>query len=308
MGVARLIETTFRGAAGQSARSEVTTSIREPAAWPADPGQPRPYDALVNRVWTALLIALTAVVLGGVVYVVGHNPKVPQAGQTPGYTPPPQTAPVAQASSPSPSRSAAASPGGDAGSSSASAASSTATLIAFVGDDYTHGLGSSGGSTTLPAQVATALQVHEKSFYTDNGGYAQAGTTGQTYADLVSAVIAAHPDVVVVTGGRNDRADDPSTLTSRAAALFTALHQGLPSAVLVAVAPWWGDSAQPAALQGVATAVQQGITAVAGTYLNLPDPLYGHPSWMADAADPNDQGYHAIAESLEPKLAALLPG
>ncbi len=120
-------------------------------------------------------------------------------------------------------------------------------------------------------------------------------------------MIAAHPDIVVVSGGRNDRADDPSTLASKATALFAALRQGLPSATLIAVAPWWGDSAQPAVLQQVATSVQQAVTAAGGTYLNLADPLFGHPDWMANAADPDDAGYHAIAESLEPKLQALLP-
>jgi lysophospholipase L1-like esterase len=267
----------------------------------------RPYDVFVNRVWTGLVIALTAVVLGGVVYVVGHNPRVPQAGQTPGYSPPTQTS--TPPATPSTSPSAPTSPVADNSSpgTPVSTGSTNATLIAFLGDDYTHGLGGSGGSATFPAQVAATLHVQERSFYVDNGGYAKSGASGQAYADLVSAVVAAHPNVVVVTGGRNDQADDPSTLTSRATALFSALRQGLPDAVIVAVAPWWGDSAQPAVLQGVATSIQQAVTAVNGTYLNLPDPLYGHPSWMADAADPNDQGYQAIAESLEPKLQPLLP-
>jgi lysophospholipase L1-like esterase len=46
---------------------------------------------------------------------------------------------------------------------------------------------------------------------------------------------------------------------------------------------------------------------VGGTYLDIPDPIHGHPGFMADAADPNDRGYAAIAAALEPQLALLLP-
>ena len=262
---------------------------------------------MVNRVWTALLIALTAAVMGGVVYVLGHNTKVPQAGQTPGFTPPVTQPITSTETTPSTSPATPVSSGVAATTSSSSSTAHTTTLIAFLGDDYTHGLGGSGGSATFPALIAMALNVRQQSFYLDNAGYAKSGNNGKTYADLVSAVVAAHPDIVVVSGGRNDRADDPSTLASKASALFAALHQGLPDAKLVAVAPWWGDSSQPAVLQTVGTDIRDGVAAAGGTYLDLSDPLYGHPSWMANAADPNDQGYQAIAQSLEPKLQALLP-
>jgi hypothetical protein len=45
--------------------------------------------------------------------------------------------------------------------------------------------------------------------------------------------------------------------------------------------------------------------AVGATYLNVPDPIRGHPGEMANAANPDDAGYAAIAKALEPKLAPL---
>jgi lysophospholipase L1-like esterase len=271
----------------------------------------------VNRVGTAFLIALTVIVLGGVVYTLGHNTRVPEAGQTPGYTLPAEpTEPVGAtnfttSSEPTPSVTATASSSSSstAASSAASISSGvdeTAPLVAFLGDDYTHGVGGSGGAATFPALVAATLHVRQQSFYLDNAGYAKTSSSGKTYADLVAQVIAARPDVVVVTGGRNDRADDPGTLASGATALFAALHAGLPNAEIIAVSPWWGDSAHPAVLQSLGTAVQHGVTAVGGNYLNLSDPLFGHPEWMANAADPNDLGYQAIAASLEPNIEGLL--
>ena len=260
----------------------------------------------MNRVLTALLMVATVAVLGGVVYLLTHNPTVPEAGQTPGYTPSAGLPTSAVASGSSSGSSTPAPTGSASFSSSADAASST--LIAFVGDDYTHGVGSSGPATTFPQLVSAALKVPVKTFYSDDAGYAKAGSSGQAYADLVSAVVAAHPSIVVVSGGRNDRADDPNTLTSKAAALFAALRAGLPAAKIVAVAPWWGDSAHPAVLGQVDTAVSAGVVAAGGTYLDIADPLFNHPEWMANDADPDDQGYAAIAQSLEPKLQPLLQG
>ena len=269
----------------------------------------------MNRVWTALLIALTAAVLGGVVYVLGHNTKVPQAGQTPGYSAPPastSTSAVAEPSS-APASTSSTAPAGSSSSTStqvatsSSAANTQSVLIAFVGDEYTHGVGGSGGAKTFPSLVAAALHVQYKSYYVDDAGYAKSDSNGHSYADLVDMVIAAHPDIVVVTGGRNDRPDDPTTLASKAKQLFADLRAGLPSAKIIGVAPWWGDSAQPPVLAQIATAVQNGVTAAGGTYFDITDPLFGHPSYMADDADPDDAGYAAIATSLEAKLQALLP-
>jgi len=256
----------------------------------------------VNRVWTALLIALTVAVFGGVVYLLGHDSKVPEAGQTPGYSP--TTGAVITPPPTTPATSTDASTSGVAATTSSTSAPST--LIAFLGDDYTHGVGSSASSKTFPALIASNLKVKQEHFYVDNAGYAKSGSDGKSYADLVDAVIAAHPDIVVVSGGRNDRADDLGTFTSKAKSLFAALKAGLPDAKIVAVAPWWGDSTHPSVLDSIGSAIKDGVTAAGGTYLDIDDPLVGHSDWMANAADPNDKGYQAIAESLEPKLQPLL--
>jgi lysophospholipase L1-like esterase len=69
----------------------------------------------------------------------------------------------------------------------------------------------------------------------------------------------------------------------------------------------WGDSDEPAAVREIGNVVKDAVTAAGGRYLDLPDPIRGHPSFMADAADPDDAGYAAIAAALEPKLEPLLP-
>lgn len=228
-------------------------------------------------------VVAAVIVFGVAGYVIAQQSVPAQSGATPGYSVAPGS--TGQASD---------------------AAVAAGTLVAFVGDDWTAAAGAGSAGKGFVAQVGVALHVTVRAFSVAGGGYAKPSPQGQTYADLVAAVAAAHPTVVVVSGGRNDVGDFVPTMQQAAAQLFAALHRALPQAALVAVAPWWGDSDQPAALAPIAAGVQAAVTAGGGTYLDLPDPLHGHPEWMADAADPNASGYAAVAASLVPRLRPLL--
>jgi acyl-CoA thioesterase-1 len=179
----------------------------------------------------------------------------------------------------------------------------------FLGDDYTAGAGASQGSTKWTDQVATELHLDATVVAEDGAGYATRGTDGTSYLQLVDAVVKARPSLVIVSGGRNDVDQSPDTLRSAAAQLFTRLQQRLPDATIVAVAPWWGDSQHPPKLTKVDDAVQAAVQAIAnGKYLDIADPLVGHPDWMADDANPNDRGYAAISTSVAAALRPALSG
>jgi acyl-CoA thioesterase-1 len=181
--------------------------------------------------------------------------------------------------------------------------------VAFLGDDYTAGRGASAAGKGFVPRIGDRLHVTAHAFGTPGAGYAKrAGHPARNYLDLVPEVVAAHPDVVVVSGGRNDVADPPSTFRTATRDLFAILHTELPDAVLVAVAPWWGDSPHPRRLRVLDAPIRDAVQAAGGHYLDLPDPLVGHPNWMADDADPDDAGYAALARTLAPALRPLLPG
>jgi len=174
-------------------------------------------------------------------------------------------------------------------------------VVAFFGDDWTSGAGASSKKKRFSSIVSTKLGLLERNF-------GQTGTGYSSYGDRVADVAAAKPDVVVVAGGRNDIVDGRAgAAVSGAKKLFAALHAKLPDAVLVAVAPMWGDSDPLPALKDLAAEVKKAVTAAGGKYLDIPDPVNGHPEYMADAADPGDNGYAAIADAIEPALSPLLP-
>jgi lysophospholipase L1-like esterase len=182
-----------------------------------------------------------------------------------------------------------------------------APVVAFLGDDWTAGIGASAKAKRFTTRVCAQLQVTERNFGIDGAGYAKSGAGGDDYRSQVAKIVAADPAIVVVSGGRNDYSDDADTTAAAVHALFAQLHEKLPNAKLVAIAPFWGDSDLPPEMIALSDAVHSGVTDAGGTYLDIADPVHGHPEYMADDADPDNAGYAAIAAALEPELSSLLP-
>lgn len=241
---------------------------------------------------------LAAVVFAAAVYVITNNKAPADRGAAPGSN-------AAQLQTPTNSPSATASLGVDP--TSATSTSAASPRIAFLGDDWTAGSGASAKTLRFTTLLCARLHAVERNFGVAGTGYAKPSSTGGPYRSRVAAVVAADPQVVIVSGGRNDQSDDAATASDAAHALFATLHTKLPNAVLIGVAPFWGDSDLPPEMLSLAQAVNDAVTKAGGSYVDLPDPIHGHPAYMADAADPNDKGYEAIAAALEPQVQLLLP-
>ncbi len=252
------------------------------------------YDRRVQRLATVALALLAALVLAAAGYVIAHGDDVPSGARTAATT-----------------RAASAGAGPTSARPSGAPASTNAgpAVVAFLGDDWTSGVAASSTSKRFTARLAEGLGVRERNFGADHSGYAAGSGGNAEYAARVDDVVAAKPDVVVVSGGRNDvLQDEAARAADNARTLFATLHRRLPHASLVAVAPMWGDSEPPGELATLATAVRKAVTAAGGRYVDLPDPIRGRSEDMATDADPNDKGYAAVAAALEPKLRPLLPG
>ena len=234
--------------------------------------------------WSLVIVAIAVFVAAGL--VVAKSDPVPHAGKAllPPSTSTPRTSPSATSTGVADRRS-----------------------IAFLGDDWTAGVGASSPARRFSTLVAHALGLQQHNIGADGTGYAKASDSGGRYLTRVSAVVRADPDVVVVSGGRNDVSDDVDTLANSISTLFTTLRHRLPGATIIAVAPMWGDSDKPSTLAPVAAAVRSAAQAAGGHYLAVADPIHGHPKDMSDGADPDDAGYAAIAAALTPKIRGLLP-
>jgi lysophospholipase L1-like esterase len=256
----------------------------------------------VKRAADVALAALGVLVIIAAVYVSTHNGPSDTADAASVNTHVPSNVAPPPSSGRPKVRSSASS-----GTGSASAAADGEKVVAFLGDEWTAGAGSSAKASRFTSLLSARLHVTQRNFGAHGGGY---GTSSDRYESSVADIVAAHPDVVVVSGGRNDLspAHDLIATAEDVDRLFADLHTGLPNARLIAVAPFWGDSDLPQALVTLGREVKDAVTAAHGTYLDIEDPIHGHPGFMADDVDPNDKGHAASAAALETELEPLLAG
>lgn len=175
----------------------------------------------------------------------------------------------------------------------------SAPVVAFIGDSYSAGVG--GDGTKWTSLVSAREGWQEKNFAAGGTGYTVTHGCGQatclTYGQMVPQVAEAKPTIVIVSGGRNDPADfNPETV----AKTFQTIKAALPNAQIVATSPLWGAAEPPAYLASLAQVVQKSVTEAGGRYVDLGQPLFGHPEWMtSDHVHPKAAGYRAIAEAFE---------
>lgn len=245
----------------------------------------------LRRLANAAIAVLACTVISAAVWVVRDTTT--RAGGSASTAAPAAAAPARR--SPSATRSAGAK------------AAATAHVVAFLGDEWTLGPQGSSASLRFSSRVANALALTERNFGMARSGYAARSRERLDFVQRIDAVVSSHPDVIVVTGGRYDvLRHEVAPAERNATTLFATLHARLPRATLVAVEPFWGDSAAPTRLRELGRAVRAAVTRVGGTFIALPDPLRGHPEDMASAADPNARGHAAIAGDLTPELRAAV--
>ena len=195
---------------------------------------------------------------------------------------------------------------------SAASPSSTPTsaarpTAAFIGDAYTTGVGGGGTKwTTLLAQREGWREVNLGYRGTGYGMVFHAADCPANgcpnYLQVVSQAVAAHPDIVVVSGGRNDMTNQGKA-TTNIPKVFQQLRQQLPKARIVAVSPLWASGSTPTALTALGAEVRSAVQSVGGQYVDAGSPLSGGSGLLSsDGVDPSADGYRAIATAVEAAL------
>jgi lysophospholipase L1-like esterase len=180
------------------------------------------------------------------------------------------------------------------------AAAARPTVVLFVGDSYT-----AGGGQVGPPYTFAELVCAEKAWacykdaqggtgYTADGkvndpGYTPyVGRLARTKANI-------RPDVVIVSGGRNDVGS--SREAKATAAYLSSVRAAFPKARLVVLSPFWGDARPPQVLLDVRRAVADAAVRVDATVINT-------NGWLApelmgpDAVHPTKAGHRRLADEL----------
>jgi lysophospholipase L1-like esterase len=176
----------------------------------------------------------------------------------------------------------------------ATATASDQQRAVFVGDSYTAGTGATDASTSFPRLVSDRMGWE----LVINGcglDYCP------NYVEMIPTVVAAKPDIVFVSGGRNDTTSDD--VEAQIDKFYTELRAELPDARIIATSPLGDDDPAPRAFERLASTIEDAVTTVGGEYLDLGQPLEGRPELISDDdVHPNDDGYAAIADTLAPLL------
>lgn len=181
------------------------------------------------------------------------------------------------------------------------AAEEAETHVAFLGDSYTVGARASDESNRWTSLVADKYGWVGHNFGVSDTGYLVSGSheNGNPYAARIPEIAELEPDMVVVSGGRNDLYSPTGEVLPAIKETFAKLRGALPDAKIVAVSPFWGASEPvPTQLEVFAEQVKESVKSVGGEYVDVGHPILGHPGWMADdGVHPTDPGYKAIAEA-----------
>jgi acyl-CoA thioesterase I len=184
-------------------------------------------------------------------------------------------------------------------------ATTTRQLVAFLGDSYAAGAGATRASSGWTDRVSHHLGWVEKNFSAYAASYSTLGEPGETsYRARIHALVATHPQIVVVSGGRADVHVGATQFRSDVRATLVGIHAGLPKAKIIVVSPTWGNSPAPAKLTALKAIVRAEARRAGADYLDIGEPMAGHKDLMAaDGWQPNDAGHAAIAAAVEKALA-----
>ncbi|WP_062211147.1 SGNH/GDSL hydrolase family protein [Demequina oxidasica] len=179
--------------------------------------------------------------------------------------------------------------------------SADAPVALFLGDSYAQGTGLS--ESELPTRWTTVLSGRagwsEINAGCNGSGYTRRGGVCATnYVERVPALANADPDIVIVSGGVNDLSASRELIDMRVPETFTALREAFPEAQIYAVnGIYYTGLVTPALLAYLNEAVEHAVTEVGGSYVDIGEPLLGHPELMGpDTLHPNSAGHALITD------------
>ena len=174
-------------------------------------------DRLQNGALAGLLV-LTLVLVGFSLRSRGSSPAATQASPT--------TSSASATPSPTPTK--------------------AAGPVVFLGDSVAEGKSATTPSKRWTALVAGSLGLKEVNLGHARTGYLRVGPDGScgdaacpSFKDSITAVVAAAPSTVIVTGGGNDTGLPADEVSDAVTATLSGLRKALPDAKIYVVNPWW---------------------------------------------------------------------
>lgn len=191
-------------------------------------------------------------------------------------------------------------------------------VVVFIGDSYTSGLGATSPSTTTAHLLAQHLGWNAQNLAQGSTGYTKSlGLPNSvnacqknycpSYTELLD-FLPLHIDTIVIFGGRNQLNGMDGSLVTDVAAFYSRLRLEHPDTRIIATNPLWDASAPPAELATLSDAVKTAALAVDAEYVDIGQPLIGHPELLVtDDIHPNDAGQALLADRFATAIREYSP-
>ncbi|MBY3791308.1 SGNH/GDSL hydrolase family protein [Rhodococcus fascians] len=179
-------------------------------------------------------------------------------------------------------------------------------VVAFLGDSYSKGIGASSNGQRWTTLVSAEMGWSELNLAEGGSGYTTSYLGQKTdYGIKLDVVAAAQPDVVVVSGGRNDYEAGTASVTGAvASSLFAAIKAAAPNTEVIVTSPIWDSTEPPAEFATLIDGVKAATASAEARYVDIGEPLADHPDMIdPDGLHPNNGGHQIIASAV---VSALL--
>lgn len=124
------------------------------------------------------------------------------------------------------------------------------------------------------------------------------------YSIKSDVIAAAQPDIVVVSGGRNDHEAGTASIAGAVAlSLFEAIKVAAPHTALMVTSPIWDSTEPPAEFTTLIEGVEIAAERADARYFDIGEPLADHSDLLGpDGLHPNDSGHRCIAEAITSRV------
>jgi len=171
-------------------------------------------------------------------------------------------------------------------------------VVVAIGDSIMDGHGVTP-SRAWPELIGQATNWQLTDLASDGTGFVTLGDDGDTFQTQAVEAVALNPSIVIIAASSNDLGQDPDTVTDATSATFSYLHESLPQARIFALNAFWGADTPPPELGLLDAAVEAAARDTGAHYLDIGQPLAGHPELMqVDAVHPTTKGLLVLAAAI----------
>lgn len=176
-----------------------------------------------------------------------------------------------------------------------------APVAVFIGDSFTVGTASDIAGFGFPGILGELRGWEVVNLGIPGTGYS---TPWDPYADRIQQAVALDPDIVVVSGSRNDmRRASVDEIEPHVTDFYEQLAEAIPDARVIVTSPIGDDAPYPPIMHELRDMIERQAAQAGVEYLDLGHPLEGRPELVAsDGQHPNADGLQVIAERIDELL------